>query len=83
MQKGTVTQAIALAKTRWAQQFPFDLDEQTWVDIFSRHSQPGEVLEAVKLMKGTVDPRPERVFERFQRVLDKVSARYEPRDIQN
>jgi hypothetical protein len=70
MQNGTVDEAKALAKQRWAQLFAFDLDETTWSSLFSIY-RPGEVLEGIRLMRNTRDPRPEKVFARFQQTLER------------
>ena len=71
---GTLEDALALAKARWAQLFAFDLDDQTWLALFQAH-RPGEILQAVTLLRGTRDLRPERVYERFLQLIDRVTLK--------
>jgi hypothetical protein len=61
MNNGTTQQAIDLAKSRFAKNFPFDLSDETWRDLFIDHF-PGDVLEAIKRTSKTRDPRPEKVY---------------------
>lgn len=69
---GHIGDGMLLAKERWAQLFAFDLDETTWRDLFSKY-KPGEVLQGIQMMRKTVDPRPERVYARFQQMLERIS----------
>jgi hypothetical protein len=61
MTKGSVVEATALAKQRFAQYFPFDLDDATWQQLFDGH-RTGDVLEAIRRSSTTRDKRPERVY---------------------
>ena len=62
MTKGTVEQAIQLAKARFAQHHAFDLDDATWQILFGEHVA-GDILEAIKKSGTTRDKRPEIIFE--------------------
>jgi hypothetical protein len=73
MPGGTREQALELARQRWSQLHPFDLDEQTWNDLFSRYA-PGVLLEAIKLTKETRDPRPQKRYERFLMWIERVQS---------
>lgn len=73
IQQGTVTQARTLAEQRWKTQFPFDLDPSTWDELFAQF-RPAEVLHGITMMRGTRDTRPEKVYIRFQQMLDRIAA---------
>lgn len=74
MNNGTIEDAVKLAQQRWAQLNEFDLEGSTWVALFQQYS-PGEILQAIKLTKDTRDSRPEKRYERFAQLLQRVSAR--------
>jgi hypothetical protein len=75
MQNGTKKDGIALAKARWAAvPFHFDLSDETWQQLAEQY-RTGEILQAIKLMKGTADPRPERVYARFVQMIERISQR--------
>jgi hypothetical protein len=61
MTKGSVVEAIALAKQRFAQYFPFDLDDASWQQLFDAH-RTGDVLEAIRRTSTARDKRAERVY---------------------
>lgn len=61
MKNGSTAAAVALAKARWAQYHAFDLDDETWLQLFREHF-PGDVLEGIKRTSNTRDPRPEKIF---------------------
>ena len=61
MTKGTVVEAIQLAKARFAQYFPFDIADESWQQLFAAH-RTGDILEAVRRSSTTRDQRPEIVY---------------------
>lgn len=76
MKKGTVVEAIALAKARFAQYHPFDLDDATWQQVFDEH-RTGDVLEAIRRTGSTKDKRASTIYgsmlywiEKFERDHD-------------
>jgi hypothetical protein len=79
MTKGTTQQAIALAKQRFAQHFPFDLDDATWQRLFDAHSS-GDILEAVKKSGTTRDRRPEKVFESLIYWIEKLERQHNEKE---
>ena len=74
MQPGTPQQALELAKQRWSALWPFDLDEETWQQLFSEYSC-GEILQAIKSTASTNDKRPESVYRSLCYWLDKIHSR--------
>jgi hypothetical protein len=60
--------AIALAKQRWARFHTFDLDDNTWFQLFSTH-RPGCVMQAITLSRNAKDADPARRFQYFERIL--------------
>jgi hypothetical protein len=61
MDHGTTLQAVTLAKARWAQIWPFDLADETWLQLFAEH-RPGDVLEAIRKTRQTRDRKSEKVY---------------------
>ena len=47
MTKGSVVEAIALAKARFAQYYPFDSDDATGKKCLREH-RTGDILEAIR-----------------------------------
>ena len=62
MQQGSVADAVALAKQRWAALWPFDLDPATWEQLFTTY-RPTDVIEAIKRTRGTRAKLPAAVFQ--------------------
>ena len=68
-----ISDAIALAKVRWAQYHPFDIPDETWEQLFAQYPA-GIVLQAITLTKDTNDRRPEKRYARFEQMLARLSA---------
>lgn len=62
----------ALVKQRWAARHNCDLHETTWKELFDQFDI-GVLLEAVKRCGTMADPRPERHYQRFQRMLERLT----------
>ena len=69
-----IEDAIVLAKSRWAQLHRCDLHDDTWNALVQRYVV-GDILEAIKLTRDTRDPRPERIYARFERFLIQLEAK--------
>ena len=76
---GTAEQAMQLAQQRWAAFNSFDLDPETWQDLFSQF-RAGVILEAVKQMKGRLDPRPEVRYAYFVEMCERLQDHYTQRN---
>ena len=77
MQQGTIEQAVELAKQRWAQIWPFDIDAATWLQLASEH-RPTDLLEAIKHTKTTRAKEPDAVYQSLLYWLNRLEAeRYE------
>lgn len=74
-------ETLEVLRQRWAAIFSWDLDPSSWNNLLDLDRyQIGTLLESIKLMKGTADPDPAKVYVRFQKMIEKMAAKYEPRD---
>jgi len=72
MQPGSPSE---LAAQRWSQWNAFDLEESEWLRLFSEYGA-GVTLEAVRAMREVKDPRPEKRYELFIKILERKAAFY-------
>jgi hypothetical protein len=71
MQPGTQSQALELAKVRWAEIWPFDLDLHSWEELFQQH-RAADILQAIRRTKSTRATEPSDVFRSLLYGLGRV-----------
>jgi len=71
MRRETTQEAIALAKVRFAQIHPFDLDDATWKQLFEQY-RPGDILEAIR--RTPRDKEAERVYSSLLHLIGKLES---------
>jgi len=69
----TLESAITLAQQRWSAFNDFDLSIETWENLFAQYP-PGAILEAIRTCKHTRDSRPEKRYQRFLQMVDRLSC---------
>jgi hypothetical protein len=74
---GNTQQARQLAEQRWHTLFPFDLDPQTWDDIFRRYD-PRDILAAITTIRDTHSPRPDVIYSRLLTSLETLTQHRTP-----
>jgi hypothetical protein len=85
MQQGSKVEALELAKQRWAEIWPFDLDADAWRNLFEQHL-PTDILQAIRRTKSTRATAPPDVFQSLlfciKRLEEDRHLTWPPSDIQ-
>jgi hypothetical protein len=89
MQPGTKVEALELAKVRWSEIWPFDIDADAWRILFEQH-RPNDILQAIRRTKSTTATAPDKVFRSLQYCIkrleedraEKANPIWPPSDVQ-
>jgi len=71
------TDALALAKERWAETNAFDLEDCVWLGLFQRHGCP-VVIESIRGQQFIRSDNPSTRYEFLLGAVERLSAAYAP-----
>jgi hypothetical protein len=90
MQQGTRSEALELAKQRWASLHSFDIDAETWETLFQEH-RATDVIEAIRRTRSTRAKEPSAVYTSMlywlnrveQERVERANLSWPPADVNN